>query len=641
MLENFKGIRSLCADFTPGGVTKIRGKNGSGKSTIFDAFTWCLFGRDSHGVATFTIKTQDETGEPIHRLVHTVVCALSVDGEPLEIRREYREKWVKKRGEEEETFTGHEESRYVNGVPYTQRDFTAKIEELIDYSIFQLITNPRTFLSLSTDERRARLVKMAGIATDLEIATRTGAKELATALRTKTLTELTIERKAIAARIKYDLKGMPQRIEEAERAIPEEAEDEPVLAKEQYNLQLRRAELNAKLESSEAGDSEKAMQLLNMRAKEIELTRELKKAQALADGVATEGWRREKEEQETLREQVRRLKSAIPRLRDEAKREQEQVVEPTKKRLEELREQFRQIAGRTMSVELTGLCPTCGAPYPPEKLEELRERAQADFNAKQARDKKELNAEGKVLKERLEAAQARIAQNNVAIKEAEDEIERLNAEPLLAKDLGEEPKRTSPTPKEERLKKEIEEIEKEIAAKQKETTSEATKALRAERDGVQAELDKVLERKANARRAAAQRQRVQELEEIHKQLNRELANAEKDLKEIDDFQKTRMELVEEAVNSLFHTLTWRMYRDQVNGGQTEVCEPLINGVPYSDANNAAKINAGVDICRAIGTHQGIQAPIFIDNAEAVNEILPTEAQQIHLIVTDGDLTITA
>lgn len=638
-LENFKGVRNLEADFAPDAVTEIRGRNGSGKSTIFDAFTWCLFGKDSRGASQFTIKTQNEQGEPIHKLVHAVECVLTVDGERLEIRREYREKWVTKRGEAEETFQGHEESRYINGVPYTQRDFTAKIEELISYDIFQLITNPRTFLGLSTDERRARLVEMAGIETDLEIANRLGDKKLAAALRTKTIAELTAERKASAARIKQDLKGMPQRIEEAERAIPEESEDEQELAKQHYDLQLKRAELNAKLERSEAVDSEQAMKLLNMRGKEIELTRELKKAQTLADELATEGWRKEREEQQELRKQVRQMKNAIPRLQDEAERERTQIVEPTKKRLEELRAQFQQIASRTLNIELSGICPTCGAPYTSDKLSELRAQAQADFNARQARDKKEINAEGKVLKERLEGAQDRIAENNEAIREAQEELRRLQTNPLLTKDLGEAPKRTAVTAKEERLQKEIEEIRKEIEEKQTETTSDATKCLRAERDAVQEQLDRVLQRKGDAQRAAAQRRRVQELEELHKRLNQELASAERDLQEIDDFQKQRMAMVEEEVNSLFHTLAWRMYRDQVNGGQTEVCEPMINGVPYSDANNAARINAGVDICRAIGTHQGVQAPIFIDNAEAVNKILPTEAQQIHLVVTDGDLEI--
>lgn len=45
-LKNFKGIRDLAVKF--GEVTTIAGANATGKSTVFDAFTWVLFGKDSN-----------------------------------------------------------------------------------------------------------------------------------------------------------------------------------------------------------------------------------------------------------------------------------------------------------------------------------------------------------------------------------------------------------------------------------------------------------------------------------------------------------------------------------------------------------------------------------------------------------------
>lgn len=45
ILENFKGIKQLKIDFS--NVTNIFGDNGVGKTTIFDAFTWLMFGKDS------------------------------------------------------------------------------------------------------------------------------------------------------------------------------------------------------------------------------------------------------------------------------------------------------------------------------------------------------------------------------------------------------------------------------------------------------------------------------------------------------------------------------------------------------------------------------------------------------------------
>jgi hypothetical protein len=68
---------------------------------------------------------------------------------------------------------------------------------------------------------------------------------------------------------------------------------------------------------------------------------------------------------------------------------------------------------------------------------------------------------------------------------------------------------------------------------------------------------------------------------------------------------------------------------------------MVNGVPFQGANNAAKINAGIDIINAFSKDFDIYAPIFTDNAEAVNQLLDSPSQMITLYVTkDKELKIT-
>ena len=43
ILKNFKGIKDLTIDF--GKTTDISGENATGKTSVFDAFTWLLFER--------------------------------------------------------------------------------------------------------------------------------------------------------------------------------------------------------------------------------------------------------------------------------------------------------------------------------------------------------------------------------------------------------------------------------------------------------------------------------------------------------------------------------------------------------------------------------------------------------------------
>ena len=65
-IENFKGTKQRTVEF--GENTLICGANATGKTTIFDAFTWILFGKDSLGSAKFEIRPLDKNGKMIDNL---------------------------------------------------------------------------------------------------------------------------------------------------------------------------------------------------------------------------------------------------------------------------------------------------------------------------------------------------------------------------------------------------------------------------------------------------------------------------------------------------------------------------------------------------------------------------------------------
>ena len=44
-----------------------------------------------------------------------------------------------------------------------------------------------------------------------------------------------------------------------------------------------------------------------------------------------------------------------------------------------------------------------------------------------------------------------------------------------------------------------------------------------------------------------------------------------------------MNLMEERINSKFKFARFKLFEEQVNGGLTETCETLYEGVPYSKA----------------------------------------------------------
>ena len=167
-LLNFKGIRSLTVNFGEH-ETNIFGANGTGKTTVFDAFRWVLFGKDCNDRKDFNIKTLGKDGKPIERIPHEVTVKLVVGGEEITLKKCYVEKWTKKRGQALETFSGNGVECYYNEVPCSAKEYDAKVSEICDEQVFKLITNPLFFTAQKKDFQRSILIRMAGDVTNQEL----------------------------------------------------------------------------------------------------------------------------------------------------------------------------------------------------------------------------------------------------------------------------------------------------------------------------------------------------------------------------------------------------------------------------------------------------------------------------------------
>ena len=143
-LKNFKGIKNF--ELKPdGNDLRIYGENEAGKTSLYDAFYWILFDKDSEGNSNFSIKTLDEDNNVIHNLEHEVKAELEINDKKMELRKVYYEKWTKKRGSATETFTGHTTDYYINDVPVKKSEYDSKINDLIDEERFKLLTNSAYF----------------------------------------------------------------------------------------------------------------------------------------------------------------------------------------------------------------------------------------------------------------------------------------------------------------------------------------------------------------------------------------------------------------------------------------------------------------------------------------------------------------
>ena len=133
---------------------------------------------------------------------------------------------------------------------------------------------------------------------------------------------------------------------------------------------------------------------------------------------------------------------------------------------------------------------------------------------------------------------------------------------------------------------------------------------------------------------------IEELEVQSDNLNAKIAELEGWEYQALQFQKAKDAELLRRINGLFSYVSFSFGSSQLNGGEKLTCVCTVNGKPYPDVNNAGKINAGLDIINAICKAKGVCAPIFVDNAESVNDVLATESQKVLLYVTrDNQLTI--
>lgn len=642
-LVNFKGIKSLDLDFSDGD-TLVCGENGSGKTTVFDAFLWCMFGKDStnRSDSNFNLKTLDADGMPILRLEHSVTCLLSVDGKEIKLQRGYKEVWTKPRGTTEETLTNHKTEFYVNDVKLgTKKEYESTIAEIIDEDVFRMITNPFAFTSLSADRQKEMLLDMAGAVTDEELAAMNPAfvsliaeisgKPLATFLK-----EISAKKKAC----KDVLAVIPSQIQTAQNLMPE-AEDWDAL----------QAEINAKLEEmhqvdEQIADKAKLNDAEYQRKAQLQATisdakMELNEAKNAVKFKATAGRQQALSEIKEMEYKIQGKNQDLSykqRTMADLQTEYAKIGEA----LENLRADYRTISARVISFsEDQFVCPTCKRQLEIEDIEAKQAELTANFNREKAQDLMDNQEKGKALRAKYEGVAAKInvckselAQILEGVKADEAKLaelkaaipEAVNVEALIAADKGCIDLQNEITELENQLK---------VEAKPVDVTD-----LRARKVSINDALQALYKRAAKRDQIKRAEDEIKALEEKQMSNNQALADLENWEFQATAFQKAKDEELLKRINGLFQFVSFSFVSAQLNGGEKLTCVCTVNGTPYPDVNNAGKINAGLDIINAICNAKGVCAPIFVDNAESVNEIQPTLSQKILLYVSnDSQLTV--
>lgn len=629
-LLNFKGIRNLTVDFDLS-ETNIFGYNGTGKTTIFDAFTWLLFGKDSKDRKDFNIKTLDANNQPIERIPHEVTACIEVNGEEINLKKCYNEVWTKKRGSAVETFNGHSVECFYNDVPCSVTEYAKKIAELCDEQVFKLITNPLYFTAQKKDYQRTMLFRLAGDVTNDDVLERYPEfADLVAMLSGKTLEELKREVQSKKRKIKDGIDNIPARIDERKRDMPE-TQDWGKLEAEITELERQLADIDGQI-----ADRSKSYNELTKQKQEI--ARQLSKVKSditareydLKDKLLAE-YNQGKRENENAVQRVATLNNERRYKTISLQRAEKELADYQAERAV-LLEEWHNIKSETLVIDDDIFyCPVCKRPLDESDIEAKKEQMRTEFNATISRKLERNKSKGMEIKAAIEAKEAEITTINNDIFNIDNEIAQITA----SKTYNTVPAMQDIAPA-INADRTIIELRNKAADLQnqldQEITLPATNDLTERKHIIEDNIRANKVWLADRDRIVANNKRIAELEKEYTESQSQLAELEGVEYNIQQFSKARIEQVESRINGMFNLVKFKMFEQQINGGEIETCEATVNGVPFSDLNDAMKINAGLDIINAISRANGIVAPIFIDNRESVCEIVSGLAQIVNLIV---------
>lgn len=632
-LLNFMGIRERSVTFSD--YTDIQGDNAEGKSTMQDAFMWLLFGKNTRGEAQFEIKTLDSNNNAIPKLEHKVEGVFEIDGKEVVFTKIYKEIWTTKRGASEQVFTGHTTEYLIDGVPYKAGDYQDEIVSIAEENIFKMLTDPLYFSSkLDWRQRRNILSELSGdITQEYILSSDNKLAVIASDLEDKSLDDLKKSINYAYKKLVEEKEDIPVKIRTLEDSIKPVDVENAKANIESYSLKIEQKEAEiVDLSKRDEEELAKHQELLNLK----------KEAQALKAEILS----RKIDPASEIRANIRAIEDDIKNLDLDIKTKKsrqeklENRIGDIDKKLDDLREEFKNLSSKQFKYEGQTVCPTCNRPLDDDVIEEDKKELESRFNQDKADRLAKVNERGKGYKEEKENLLKEIESATLELETFENdrELKKKEYEALLG-DL----KDVKTMPDEEVLEgnKEYREILGRIEDKEKEEISTVdTDKVEAIKKSLSEYKEKIKDYEREVYQDSINietKDKISKLDIDEKEILKTMAKLEEKKKAIELYISKEAELIEEAVNKKFnsHNLRFRLFKSQINGGLEECCDVLINGVPFLGANTAAQVLIGVDIINTLTNIYDIQAPIWIDNKESITEDIKSNSQVITLTKVAG------
>jgi chromosome segregation ATPase len=611
-LENF--MCYVDTEFSFFQLTKILAENGRGKSSIVTAYLWCLFNCD-YELKDNPVVRREVDGKSVDDMDTSVELTLDVDGKEITMKK------VQKRTYSKDGSSYKDDNKYfINDVPKTLKDFNAYLD--VDMNVFKMCSNVNAFLNQKPVEMREYLFGLVGNVTDLDIASQKAElAELVPFLEKYTTEEISAMNKATKTKITKDLPILDGQIKEKERDVQLKQ------AVDVSDLELMKNGLKEQIEDciAKQTDNDKLMaeydkassDILDLKFKQGDLSRK-----ANEDNIKA---RREIEDKISDKQfLVRQTEKTIS--------ETEHCIELSKQTIESItgylnaeRKKWTEENNRQFD-ENSLICPYCGNEYSEDKKEQLR----ADFKKHKADTLKTITDNGNLYADRLSKEKKTLADLEAELPEHKESLEILDtAIEVLTEQLSELPQEIDVTTTEEYKALEQQISEKEQAMHKANDMSTVKAELKTQESVLRQQLSEC-ERKIAESNTEKDEQRLEELRVEQRTQEQNKTNAEKIIDLLDELDKAKNEALTEAVNSHFGLVKWQLFEYAKNGNYKSCCIPTVDGksILTTMSNKGNRILGRVDICNSIQKINDITCPVWLDDAESLDESNQSKVAQM-------------
>lgn len=629
-MENFKCHKSLTIDLD-GRNASIYGDNATGKTSVYDALTWLLFGKDSagNGEKNIEIKPLAPDGSvKDHQAITEVEALLLADGEEISLKRTYQEVWSTKRGSSEATYDGNTSEYFVDGVPCKANAYKARVSELVDEEQFRLLTTVSYFPDkLPWQKRREALFSLFGSLDDRQIMeTDQRFAPLMEAMGKLPLEDfkkvVTQKRKGFMA----TRNEVPARISECEKTISDLSGMDFDGAEAQLSiLNARRDSLNAELlaiqQNTAVQNKATEVREAKLEIARLENDNRMFRVKQLEERPSDSKLVAEKNLAEAYLLSARRR---LDTFTDDRRRSEQFIADA--------REKWK--TKNAESYKGSDICPTCGQKLPESEIQQaisrFEEKKKNELSSLVTYSQREKEALSRYERE-VSAAQSEIAELERKIQELDKQIldTREMASNMVIRDMEYyQERREAAVAKVNALEEELEGL--------RANADGAASGIRMRLAEVKAELDKcsaILGKKSALEYA---RNRIEQLRQDAQAAAENLSQLDRLLYLMEEFSRYKASFVENGINDKFRIARFRLFREQANGGVEDRCDVVYDGVPYIGLNNGMKINVGIDIINTLSRTYGVTVPLFVDNAESVTNLEKTDCQVVRLVVSEND-----